>query len=61
MELEGRRGRGTKEQRGEERDGGKEEDREAERLSFISKTYFLLHHNMQIKLVLGSRLVFLKC
>lgn len=40
MELEGRRGRGTKEQRGEERDGGKEEDREAERLCFISKTYF---------------------
>lgn len=54
MELEGRRGRGTKEQRGEERDGGKEEEREAERLSFISKTY----HDMQIKMVLGSRLVF---
>lgn len=57
MELEGRRGRGTKEQREEERGGGRQGDREAEWLPFISKTYFL-YYNMQIKRVLGSGLVF---
>lgn len=58
MELEGRKGRGTKEQREEGRSGGREGDREAaERLPFISKTYFL-HYNMQIKMVVCSGLVF---
>lgn len=57
MELEGRGGRGTREQREEERGGGIEGDKEAERLPFISETYFL-HYNMQTKTVLGSGLIF---
>lgn len=57
MELEGSRGKGTKEQRGEGRGGGRKGDRGAEKLPFISKTYFL-HYNMQIKMVLHSGLVF---
>lgn len=51
------RGRGTREQREEERGGGREGDKEAERLPFISETYFL-HYNMQTKTVLGSGLIF---
>lgn len=55
MEVEERRGRGTREQREEGRGGGREGDREAERLAFISQTYFL-HYDKQIKMVLGSGL-----
>lgn len=40
MELERRRGRGTREQREEGRGGEREGDKEAERLPFISETYF---------------------
>lgn len=40
MELEGRRGRGTREQREEGRGGGREGEREAERLPLTSETYF---------------------
>lgn len=57
MELKGRRGRGAREQREEGRGGGREGDREAERLPSISETY-ILHYNRQIKMVLGSGLIF---
>lgn len=56
-----------REQREEGRGGGREGDREAERLPLISETcfFFFFHYNMQIKMVgnkmvLGSGLIFLK-
>lgn len=45
------REKGTEEQRGEGRGGGRKEDRDAERLPLISKTYFL-HYKVQIRMVL---------
>ena len=61
MELEGRRGRGTREQREEGRGGGRGE-REAERLPLISEVHFFaLQHadkNGGGKTVLRSALIF---